>query len=214
MMPMREALAVLQAHRKNEVALVVFTAGGPWYETSSRPDLDIPFMGAMGKAGATGLGLAVGRPDVGVWVLDGDGSLLMNLGTLVTEAHMQPRNLVHFVVENGVYGTTGGQPIPGAGVVDFAALARASGFAHTAVFDDAVTLQRELGAVLEHDGPTFVTLKVLPVERRGGAGRKPTKQAIRDVMEAIGTAREVRPTSRSSHEPQAVEPSKSFSSAC
>jgi phosphonopyruvate decarboxylase len=189
MIPMREALGIIQAHRKNEVALVVFTAGGPWYEQSSKPDLDIPFMGAMGKAGATGLGLAVARPDVGVWVLDGDGSLLMNLGTLVTEAHMKPRNLVHFVVENGVYGTTGGQPIPGAGVVDFAAFARASGFEHTAVFDDAATLQRDLGAVLAQQGPTFVTLKVLPVERRRGVARKPTRQAIRDVMEAIGAAR-------------------------
>ncbi|HEY2595633.1 MAG TPA: thiamine pyrophosphate-dependent enzyme, partial [Chloroflexota bacterium] len=102
MMPMREALSIVQAHRNDQVALVVFTAGGPWYETSTRPDLDIPAGGAMGKAGPTGLGLAVGRPDVGVWVLDGDGSLLMNLGTLVTEAHMKPRNLVHFVVENGV----------------------------------------------------------------------------------------------------------------
>jgi phosphonopyruvate decarboxylase len=190
MIPMREALSILQAHRKDEVALVVFTAGGPWYETSTRPELDIPFMGAMGKAGATGLGLAVGRPDVGVWVLDGDGSLLMNLGTLVTEAHMKPRNLVHFVVENGVYGTTGGQPIPGAGVVDFAAHARAAGFPNTAVFDDAGTLQRDLQAVLAEDGPTFVTLKVLPVERRSGVRRKSTKQAINDVMEAIGSARE------------------------
>ncbi|MBV8083502.1 MAG: thiamine pyrophosphate-binding protein, partial [Chloroflexi bacterium] len=145
---MRQALEIVGRERKDEVAFSVFTACGPWAEASTRPDLDIPFYGAMGKAGAAGLGLALARPDLRVWVLDGDGSLLMNLGTLVTEAAQAPANLVHFVVENGVYGTTGGQPIPGAGAADFAAIARAAGFPRTYAFDDAGELEDGIRAAV------------------------------------------------------------------
>jgi phosphonopyruvate decarboxylase len=184
---MRQAVEIVARHRKDEVAFVVFTGCGPWSEVSTQPDRDISFFGAMGKAGAAGLGLALARPDIRVWVVDGDGSLLMNLGTLVTEAQQAPRNLVHMVLENGVYGTTGGQPIPGMGVVDFAGIARDSGFVHTYAFDDAAVLEREIGAALAAEGPVFITLKVLPLDRRSTLRRKPTKQAIRDVMAAINT---------------------------
>ena len=69
----------------------------------------------MGKASSIGLGIALARPDKKVLVIDGDGSLLMNLGSLVTVANMSPKNLVHFVYQNGTYGVSGGQPIPGSG---------------------------------------------------------------------------------------------------
>jgi thiamine pyrophosphate-dependent acetolactate synthase large subunit-like protein len=133
---MRRALEILSAHRTDEVVLTVFTGVRHWDQVSRRPELDLPFWGAMGKAGSTGLGIALARPDVRVWVADGDGSLLMNLGALVTTAHMGARNLVHIVLENGTYATTGGQPIPGSGHVDFAALARAAGFPHAYCFED------------------------------------------------------------------------------
>jgi len=183
-MTMRQAVEILQQHRTDQVMIVPFTGYAEWQGVSTRPELDIPFYGAMGKAGSTGLGLALARPDVTVWVADGDGSLLMNLGSLVTTAQMKPRNLVHMVLENGVYGTTGGQPIPGAGVVDFAAVARAAGFERTYVFDDAATMEREIGAILRQEGPIFITLKVEPAVART-RNRKPTKDAIRDVMAAI-----------------------------
>ena len=83
---------------------------------------------------------------------------------------------------------TGGQPIPGAGVVDFAAFAKAAGFPHTYCFDDAAVMQAQIGDALRREGPVFITLKVLPATTRGGMPRKPTKQAIRDVMAAIRPA--------------------------
>ena len=60
----------------------------------------------------------------------------MNLGTLVTIANQGPRNLVHFVMDNGVYATTGGQEVPGVGIADYADLARSAGYAHAYTFDD------------------------------------------------------------------------------
>ena len=56
------------------------------------------------------LGIALAKPDTKVILFDGDGSLLMNLGSLVTIGNKAPKNLVHFVMDNGVYATTGGQP--------------------------------------------------------------------------------------------------------
>ena len=67
----------------------------------------------MGGASSLGLGLALARPDRRVIVFDGDGSLLMQLGSLATIAGAAPRNLVHFLFKNGVYHTSGAQGIPG-----------------------------------------------------------------------------------------------------
>jgi thiamine pyrophosphate-dependent acetolactate synthase large subunit-like protein len=66
-----------------------------------------------------------------VVVLDGDGSLLMNLGTLVTIAHAAPKNLVHCFCQNGTYETNGAVSIPGGGKVSFTGLARAAGYPKT-----------------------------------------------------------------------------------
>ena len=72
----------------------------------------------MGGASSLGLGMALARPDRRVLVLDGDGSLLMQLGSLATVAGAAPRNLVHFLFKNGVYHTSGAQGIPGGLSVD------------------------------------------------------------------------------------------------
>ena len=66
----------------------------------------------MGLDSSHGLGLALGRPDKRVIVLQGDGSLLMNLGSLVTIAAVAPKNLVHLVAQNDTYEANGSQPIP------------------------------------------------------------------------------------------------------
>ena len=79
----------------------------------------------MGLASSIGLGLAVARPDLRIFVLDGDGSLLMNLGSLATIGLLRPANLVLVVMDNEAYATTGGQATPTAHGADLAAAARA-----------------------------------------------------------------------------------------
>src|SRR6185369_398563 len=69
-------------------------------------------IGSMGLASAIGLGLALVRPERRSVVFDGDGNLLMSLGTLAMVGSLGPRNLVHIVFDNEVYGSTGGQPSP------------------------------------------------------------------------------------------------------
>jgi phosphonopyruvate decarboxylase len=145
----------------------------------------------MGKASSTGLGIALALPHQRVWVLDGDGSLLMNLGSLVTIAAMRPANLVHVVMDNRIYWTTGGQPIPGADQVDFPTLARGAGFTRVHTFDDTEAFQRDMPRVMREDGPVFVDLrvKVGPLPRR--VPRRTMRLAVHDFMrnvQALATA--------------------------
>src|SRR3954465_14265269 len=108
-------------------APIVASLGHPAYDLFVAGDRPQNFYtwGSMGIASSIGLGLALARPDLRVIVLDGDGSLLMNLGSLATIGLVRPANLVLIVMDNEAYATTGGQPTPTAHGADLAAAARA-----------------------------------------------------------------------------------------
>lgn len=161
MMKRDEMLKVLARHRTDEIVVAVYMAAQEWIHISPS-DLNYTFVGAMGQGSSHALGLALGRPDRRVVVMDGDGSLLMNLGTLVTIANAAPKNLVHCVAENGTYETNGSVPIPRAGAVRFADLARAAGYPKTYEFSTLEQWEGELGRILKEDGPIFVDLKIEP----------------------------------------------------
>jgi thiamine pyrophosphate-dependent acetolactate synthase large subunit-like protein len=91
---------------------------------------------SMGMASSIGLGLALARPDLRVVVLDGDGSILMNLGSLATERAAGVTNLVHVIWDNGGWEITGGQPAGSPFGVDLEAVARGCGFRKTASVDN------------------------------------------------------------------------------
>jgi len=91
---------------------------------------------SMGMASSIALGLALARPDLRVIVLDGDGSILMNLGSLATERACGVTNLVHIIWDNGGWEITGGQPAGSPFGVDLEAVARGCGFRKTASVDN------------------------------------------------------------------------------
>ncbi len=161
-----EAQKVISRHRSDAVVIATMTANFEWPQLSTNPGLDLMFSGAMGKASSMGLGLALARPDKKIIVLDGDGSLLMNLGSLVTIANMAPPNLVHFVFENEIYRTSGGQPIPGVGKINFPGFAKAAGYANVHDFEDVDSLESNLESVMKEVGPVFVCLKIVPAKER------------------------------------------------
>ena len=140
----------------------------------------------MGKASSFGLGLALARPDIRVWVLDTDGALLMNLGSLVSIAKAKPANLLHVVYDNGAYDTTGGQPTPGAGIVDFCAIAIGAGYPVAVAYDELEELEEDLPSVLAGPRPALVVLKVASLGRRPQvAGMTPMRErfvSIRDYL--------------------------------
>jgi thiamine pyrophosphate-dependent acetolactate synthase large subunit-like protein len=142
-------------------AAVVASLGHPAYDLFAAGDRDTYFYtwGSMGLASSVGLGLAMAQPDRRVVVLDGDGSLLMNLGSLATIGWVKPANLVVIVWDNGVYGTTGGQNTATAHGADLAAAARALGIVATAT----VTTSAELDDALVRagtGGPCVIVMKV------------------------------------------------------
>jgi thiamine pyrophosphate-dependent acetolactate synthase large subunit-like protein len=140
-------------------AAIVASLGHPAYDLFAAGDRPRNFYtwGSMGLASSIGLGLALARPDRRVIVLDGDGSLLMNLGSLATIGLEQPANLVVVVMDNEEYATTGGQKTPTAHGADLAAAARALRIA------SAVTVrgEDELTAALSATaGPAVIVAKV------------------------------------------------------
>jgi thiamine pyrophosphate-dependent acetolactate synthase large subunit-like protein len=137
-------------------APIIASLGHPAYDLFAAGDRPQNFYtwGSMGLASSVGLGLALARPDARVIVLDGDGSLLMNLGSLATIGLLRPANLVVIVMDNGEYATTGGQPTPTAHGADLDAAARAMGIASTATVRNEEELRRAWGPAL------FIAAKV------------------------------------------------------
>lgn len=148
----------------------------PWARFSNHP-LDFASAdSAMGHAADFALGIALAQPQRQVICLNGDGSMLMTLGTLVTMVSAGARNLILFVVQNDTYEITGNQPIPGARQVDFSGLARSAGFPSVHAFDEAKAYERTLPKILSGVGPAFVTVKTEPGDE-GPLGRRPEDSA-------------------------------------
>ena len=190
MITMSEALGTVLKHRGDAVVLASESARLPLVQLSKNEELDIPFAGCMSKESSVGLGIALSHPERKVIVFSGDGELLMNLGTLVTIANQAPPNLYHFVMQNEVYATTGGQPIPGAGEVNFAGLAREAGYSATYDFEDLEEFATSVEGILNEKGPVFVCLHVEPeVETRPISQRfrpwRPLRETLRTVRETL-----------------------------
>ncbi len=165
----------------------------PWGKYST-DELDFASAdSAMGHTADLALGIALAQPARKVLCLNGDGSMLMTLGTLATVVDADARNLVLFVVENESYEITGNQPIPAAGRIDFASVARGMGFTRVYSFDDAASYEQQLPAILSGDGPVFVSVRV-EQGFEGPISRSPREQAhyLKDsIAESAHHLREV-----------------------
>ncbi len=178
-MPLVDTLKVLQSVRVDEVVVTMMSVAREWMALGSHP-LDFMYApSSMGQASSIGLGIALARPDKRVIACNGDGSTLMNLGSLVTITAQAPKNLTLLIFDNGVYEVTGAQATPAAAVsrkdgreIDFAAVARACGFESVFEFDEIESWKAEAGAVLNAVGPSCVVLKVAP-EPDGGPPKPP-----------------------------------------
>lgn len=131
---------VLEA-RTDALAVITMSPLAYWRGPLTRAD-DFRLIGTMGAASAIGLGLALGRPDRDVWVLDGDGSLLMQLGVLAAIADAAPPNFTLILMDNGIYAVSGAQPVPGP--IDWPAMLGAAGMRDVASCADVVQLQAAL----------------------------------------------------------------------
>jgi sulfopyruvate decarboxylase subunit beta len=154
-----EAIALVAEAASALGALLVGNIGYPSRElfaVHDRPE-NFYMLGSMGLASSIGLGLALARLERKVMVLDGDGSVLMNLGTLATIAHHAPENYQLVILDNCCYGSTGSQPTCTHLGTDLFALAKAAGVKNVSLVERAGTLAP---ALLGHD--TVIIVKVDP----------------------------------------------------
>jgi thiamine pyrophosphate-dependent acetolactate synthase large subunit-like protein len=177
-----------------EDAIVVPGRGGRyWIDLTTRPNLDVPIGDpAMGGHAGFGFGLALARPDKKVILFDSEGDILMGLGVLVTIAEQQPPNFYHFLIDNGCYATTGGQPVPNADKVAYDVIARGAGYPRAFAFDELDQFSRNLPEILGKPGPVLVALKVVPEIENAPIGRRrrwqtrPHDQVIADLRAELG----------------------------
>ena len=141
---------------------VVVSLGHPAYDLFAAGDRPLNFYtwGSMGLTSSIALGLALARPDRRIVAMDGDGSLLMNLGSLATIGACAPPNLFVVVMDNGEYGTTGGQKTATAGAADLAGVARAMGIVRSGTVRDAAALSALFRESRGVPGPWLVVAKV------------------------------------------------------
>jgi len=159
MMKRDQALLKMKQLVTDDIVVAVYQTCFDWLAINPR-DLNYVSTGVMGQASSHGLGLALANPNRRVLVFDGDGSLVMNLGTLITIGNNAPANLFHFVFVNGVYEVNGNHPVPGQGAVDFAAIASASGYRQSCTFSELTDFSDNIGAVLNSPGPTLIAMNV------------------------------------------------------
>jgi phosphonopyruvate decarboxylase len=159
-------LAALAAARKPLGSEPLIHANGyvcrESFAVGDRPQ-NFYMIGSMGLASAIGLGLSLARPRPATVVFDGDGNLLMNFGILAMVGGLRPRNFVHVVFDNEVYGSTGNQASPSRGV-RLDRVAAAAGYRSSIAVTKADDVERAVHQALAGDGPHFVLAKVTAEE--------------------------------------------------
>ena len=194
-MDLRGALEILRKHRaRGDVVVTSMGSAREWIATGPLDPLDFIFVpSSMGQAPSLALGLALAQPDRRVFACNGDGSMLMNLGSLATISAAAPKNLVLIVLDNGVYEVTGAQPTPGSALgrpdrrgVDFAEIARACGWPSVFRYRNLEDWRNASAEAFAAPGPVFIALEVAPVP--GAVGPKspgPTVDRAREFSEAM-----------------------------
>lgn len=165
----------LVAKLKNDEAVIggIGNSNFDLWGAGRRPQ-NFYMLGSMGLALPIALGVALAQPQRRVFALEGDGSLLMQLGSLATIANLAPRNLTIIVWDNAMYQITGAQPTATAGRADLVEMARAAGIAQGAWAADEVDFERLVTRSLEGDGPSFIGARI--------DGQSPAKQTPREPV--------------------------------
>jgi thiamine pyrophosphate-dependent acetolactate synthase large subunit-like protein len=155
-----------------------------WY--AGRRPQNFYMLGSMGLACPIALGVALAQPARRVVALEGDGSLLMQLGTLATIAMLGPKNLIVVVMDNRSYQITGGQPTATAAGADLVTIARGAGIAQSAWAADEDMFDELVDKALREDGPWLIAARIDDAPGVGATDRDPVVITDR-FMRGLGT---------------------------
>lgn len=165
---------------------VVICNGFPSREVHKIADRSTHFymVGSMGNAAAIALGVALVKPNKQVVTFDGDGNVLMGMGTLATVGALRPKNFIHVVFDNEVYGTTGNQPTI-SNVVPLDKVAKSAGYVNVERVLDREDLIYEFKEMLKKDGPSLLLIKVNEFVEDAGRVEHDPPDITRRFMKAI-----------------------------
>lgn len=165
---------------------VIICNGFPSREAQKIADRPTHFymIGSMGVAAAIGLGVALSKPDKQVVIFDGDGNVLMGMGTLATVGFLKPRNFIHVVFDNEVYGSTGNQPTI-SNVVRLEQVAKAAGYVNVERVREREDIVYEFKDLLKKDGPSMLLIKVNELAEDAGRVLLEPPDITRRFMKAI-----------------------------
>src|SRR4029434_6678247 len=183
-----DVLHAIAAARGDAICVPTMTTSPAW-RTIAPDDLSVGCTGFMGGASSLGLGVALALPKRRVVVFDGDGSLLMQLGSLATSAGARARKLQLLLFKSGVYHTSGSQEIPGGLTVDFVQMAKGAGYRKAYTVTALDDFKRRLPSMLTDEGPLLVELHTgladkTPMTDRGGL---PFNQQVDHLKKKIDT---------------------------
>jgi thiamine pyrophosphate-dependent acetolactate synthase large subunit-like protein len=166
----------LVAKLKNEEAVIggIGNTNFDLWAAGHRPQ-NWYMLGSMGLAFPIALGVALAQPNRRVFGLEGDGSLLMQLGTLSTIATLAPKNLTMVVMDNGIYQITGAQPTPASALADLVAIAVASGLSNSSWAADEEDFERLIDQSLAAEGPTLIGVRIDDKPGTGTTKRDPVQ---------------------------------------
>lgn len=181
-----ECLRKLAARRgPGDVVVTTMSVASPWAGISDGP-LDFASVdSAMGHAADFAYGLAIAQPRRRVIALNGDGSTLMCLGTLVTLSQQPAPNYTLVITENGTYEVTGNQPVPGAGTVDYEAIARAAGLTQVYTLTDQAGFDDMLPLHFTAEGPAVFVWKIDRAEEPVPRPSRPIRERARRLRAAL-----------------------------
>jgi len=192
MLKSQDVFRVFEPYRRDAIVTTSGTAGRNWQEFSKAPARDVSLGSAMGQTTSAAFGLALGLPDEKIVLFDSEGALLMNLGVMASIAGKAPKNFVHFVLDNEVYATTGGQPVPNNKNIDYAGMAKSMGYSSTYHFDDLEEFATNVQGIMNDEGPVFVWIKIeaeienMPVGMREARRSRSRPETIKDLRKELG----------------------------
>ena len=149
---------------------------------------DFLTVGSMGHTSSIALGIAINKPDQRIWCIDGDGAMLMHMGSMAVMGANCPDNLIHIVINNGAHETVGGMPTV-AGEIDLVAVAKACGYPYAVSVDTFDALDAELEAAKRRKKLSFIEVKC-SIGARKDLGRPTTtalenKQSFMEYLETL-----------------------------
>jgi thiamine pyrophosphate-dependent acetolactate synthase large subunit-like protein len=179
----------LVAKLKSEEAVIggIGNSNFDLWASGQRPQ-NFYMLGTMGLATSIGLGVAIAQPKRKVFALDGDGSILMQLGSLGTVASAKARNLAIVIWDNGIYQITGSQKTLTDSTVDVVAIAKGAGVTQSAWAADEAHFDSLVDQALAGDGPWFIGVRTDGQKPAGTTERDPAKIRLR-FMQGMGVAK-------------------------